>query len=159
MRVFVTGHRALLGICGLIALIALFVSLAGPTTPTARELALAVIAFAGLGALVGSPYWKIVYREAPLRAAAGLPSDLDEREHGLRDRAHGLSYHLFATINVLLLALAWVLLDLGKIQLDGDKLRAAIIPYTFFAASLPVILLEWFQPSGPAPAGLELDEE
>ena len=158
MRVFVTGHRALLGICGLIGLIALFVSLAVPTTPTALELALAVIAFAGLGALVGSPYWKIVYREAPLRSTSGI-SDLDEREHALRDRGHGLAYYLFVVFNILLLSLAWVLVGLGKIQLDGDKLRAAIIPYTFFAASLPVILLEWFQPSGPAPAGLELDEE
>ena len=84
MRVFVTGHRALLGICGLIGLIALFVSLAVPTTPTALELALAVIAFTGLGALVGSLIVGLLvgrggvsihYLEEKLAALTSIPAE------------------------------------------------------------------------------------
>jgi hypothetical protein len=159
MSHFIARHRAMLGIFGVAALAALFVAFAFPETPAALEAVLAVTAVAGLGGLVSSPYWKIVYREAPLRSAAGGPTDLDEREHALRDRGHGLAYYLFFTFNMLLLALCWFLVRLGQIEIGADALQRALIPYGFFAISLPVILLEWFQPSGPAAAEADLDEE
>lgn len=161
MSHWISGHRAMLGIAGLLAFAALFASLAFPDAATAVEMALAVIALLGLGALIRSPYWKIVYREAPLRSAGGGPTDLDEREHALRDRGHGLAYYLFVTVNIVLLALGWTLLRLGRIEIDADMLQAALFPYGAFAIALPVILLEWFQPSGggPADADFDLDEE
>jgi hypothetical protein len=156
---WVAAHRAILGIFGLAAFTGLFVSLACPDTPTWLEAVLLVAALLGLAALLRSPYWKIVYREAPLRSAAGGPTDLDEREHALRDRGHGLAYYLFFVVNILLLALCWFLVRLGRIEIGADALQRALIPYGFFAISLPVILLEWFQPSGAATAEPELDEE
>jgi hypothetical protein len=159
MSNFFAGHRAMLGIFGVVALAALSAAFAFPEAPAALEAALAIAAVAGLGGLITSPYWKIVYREAPLRSAAGGPTELDEREHALRDRGHGLAYYLFFVVNILLLALCWFLIRLGRIEIDADTLQRALIPYGFFAISLPVILLEWFQPSGPAAAGAEMDEE
>ena len=159
MKHWIAGHRALLGLIGLAAWIGLFASLALPGVSTAAEIALLLLALAGLGALVGSPYWRIVYRESPLRRAATGVTDLDERELELRDRAHGLTYFLFATINILLLALGWTLLHINRASLGADMLQAAIIPYGTFAAALPVVLIEWFEPSGPAPAELDEEEE
>ena len=59
MRQWIAGHRALLGLAGLAAWIGLCGALAFPGTSMAAAIGLLAIAVAGLGALVGSPYWKI----------------------------------------------------------------------------------------------------
>ena len=156
MKHWIAGHRALLGLFGLAAWIGLFASLAMYTS-TAVEIALLVMANAGLGALIGSPYWKIVYRESPLRRATSGVTDLDERELELRDRAHGLAYFLFVTVNIVLLALVSALLHFDRLSGDLAALQAVFLPYCTFAVTLPVILLEWFEPSGAEEP--ELDEE
>jgi len=112
---------------------------------------LASLWLAGLMVLAASPYWKIVYREAPLRQAMTGASDLDERELGLRDRAAGLTYSLLVATSLLLMFIGGLALDAGWIALDGNSLNRAIIPYAFFATCLPIIMMEWFEPSGPAP--------
>jgi hypothetical protein len=158
MKDWIAGHRALLGLLGLAALIGLFGSLALAATSAIAEVALLLVALAGLAALVGSPYWKIVYKESPLRRAVTGITDLDERELELRDRANGLAYFLFATVNIVLLALAPPLLRLNQVALDIHALQLALVPYALFATALPVILLEAFEPS--ASAGRDpLDEE
>jgi hypothetical protein len=159
MSNWAAGRRAILGVFGLAALTAAFAAFACANAPAWLEIALAAAALLGLGALVGSPYWKIVYREAPLRSAAGGPTDLDEREHALRDRGHGLAYYLFVVVNILLLALCWMLVRIGQLAIGPDLLQAVFFPYAAFAISLPVILLEYFQPSGPAPAGADDEDE
>lgn len=144
---FLARHRATLGTVGVIALTSLFVTLAFPQTPVALEAALFAAAFIGLWAIARSPYWKVIYKESPLRRAVTGMTDLDERELALRDRANGLTYYLFATVNLVIIAACSALMQLGKLALDGDMLQAAIFPYAFFAATLPVIMLEWFEPS------------
>ena len=54
----------------LAGLTALFVTLAFPETPLWLELVLVALAALGFYAIAGSPYWRIVYRESPLRRAA-----------------------------------------------------------------------------------------
>ena len=159
MRQFVAGHRALLGILGVAALVLLCAALAFAEAPRALEAALLLAAAFGLGALVGSPYWKVVYRESPLRRAVTGATDLDERELALRDRANGLTYFLFATVNIVLLAAGAALLGVNHLAIGAHGLQAAIVPYAGFAVTLPVILLEWFEPSGPADVDLVEEEE
>jgi hypothetical protein len=159
MRQFVAGHRAMLGIVGLAALVLLFASMAFPDPAYAIEIPLLVAALIGIGGLVGSPYWKLIYKESPLRRAVTGITDLDERELALRDRANGLTYFLFATVNILLLCVGWVLVHHAHLVIDEHGLQAAVIPYAWFAVALPVILLEWFEPSGPATAEPDFDED
>ena len=159
MTAIFSRHRAACGIAGLIAFAALFVSLRWPATPTAVELVLAAIAAIGLYGIVRSPYWSIVYREAPLRRASTGATDLDERELAVRDRAHGLTYYLFAAFNIVAIALLWMLLRIDQLVLDENVLQAALFPYAFFAVSLPVIMLEWFDPSGDRPPADEEEAE
>jgi hypothetical protein len=159
MRRFVAGHRAMLGIAGITALALLFASMVFPDPPDAIEIPLLLVALIGIGSLVGSPYWKTVYRESPLRRAVTGITDLDERELALRDRANGLTYFLFATVNIVLLCLGWVLVHLKHLTIDEYGLQGAIIPYGWFAVALPVILLEWFEPSGATTADPEFEED
>ena len=77
----------------------------------------------------------------------------------MRDRAHGLTYMLFATSNLVALALCWVLVDLDKLTLEADALQASLFPYAWFALTLPVIMLEWFEPSGAAAVEIGEEEE
>jgi hypothetical protein len=159
MNSILSRHRAASGVAGLAALTALFVSVLWPDTPTWAELLLGGAAALGLYGIIRSPYWSIVYREAPLRRAATGVSDLDERELAVRDRAHGLTYYLFAAFNIVGIALLWMLMRIGHLVIDEHLLQATLFPYAFFAATLPVIMLEWFDPSclGQAP-GDEEDE-
>jgi hypothetical protein len=159
MTTLISRHRAVLGLAGVAALAGLFFSLAFPATTTAIELLLLAVAILGLYAIVGSPYWSIVYRESPLKRAMTGVSDLDERELALRDRAAGLTYFLFTTINVVALALCWILVGLDKIDLRAPVLQAAIFPYAWFAVTLPVLMMEWFEPSGDAVAAVDREAD
>ena len=159
MKTFVSGHRAGLGVLGVGSLAGLFLSLAIPSTSTLIEVALLALALFGFGALLGSPYWRIIYRESPLRRAISGETELDERELALRDRANGLAYILFAAANMVALSFALPLVRLDRIVLSADTLMAAMIPYAAFAFALPVILVEWFEPSGERAPPMEEDEE
>jgi hypothetical protein len=146
------------GLVGLVALALLFVVLAFPAVKTLVELVLVAMAAVGIYAIVGSPYWSIVYRESPLRRAVSGISDLDERELALRDRANGLTYYIFATANVVIIAFCLSGVKWNWFVLDEDVLLAALLPYGWFAVTLPVIMLEWFEPSGAAPDPVEEKE-
>ena len=89
----------------------------------------------------------------------GGETELDERELALRDRANGLAYILFAAANMVALSFALPLVRLDRIVLSADTLMAAMIPYAAFAFALPVILVEWFEPSGERAPPMEEDEE
>jgi hypothetical protein len=158
MNIFLSRHRAAFGSVGLAALGILFISLRWPETPTLIELALVAVTALGLYTIVRSPYWSIIYRESPLRRAATGLTDLDERESAIRDRAHGLTYYLCAAINICAIAILWVLVRLNHLVLDEHLLQGALVPYAFFAVTLPVIMLEWFNPSGDKHAPGEEEE-
>jgi hypothetical protein len=153
MKSFIASHRAGLGVAALIAL-PLYLWLPEDTGDAWGDVAMAVtdvamIAIVILGgyALFTSPYLGILYREAPLRRATTGVTDLDERELALRDRAAGLTYNLFAAANVTLLFGTAIALRMGLFTLDGRMLTEAVIPYAFFSTTLPVLMLEWFEPS------------
>ena len=148
MKRFIGEHRAMLGVIGVAALAGLFASLRSSPGYTPLDLGLLVLTLLGALALVGSPYWKILYRESPLRRPVMGRTDLDERELALRDRAAGLTYSLFAAFNMLVLFAAAEMIDRDLITLDDGVLYHVFVPYAWFAASLPVIVLEWFEPSG-----------
>lgn len=148
MKTLISGHRALFGIASVLFLTLLFATLAVPAASTALEIAFVVLAALGVYGIVGSPYWPIIYREAPLKRAMTGVSDLDERELALRDRAAGLTYNLFAAANIIGLALAMSAIRWRWIAVDAGSLAAALAPYCWFAFTLPVIMLEWFEPSG-----------
>ena len=150
MKRFIGEHRAVLGLIGVAALAGLFASLRLSPGYTGLDLGLLVLAVLGVLALVGSPYWKILYRESPLRRTVSGRTDLDERELALRDRAGGLTYSLFAAFNLLVLFAAAEMTDRDLITLDDGVLYHFFVPYGWFAASLPVMVLEWFEPSGLA---------
>ena len=153
MKSFIASHRAGLGVAALIAL-PFYFWLPEDTGNAWGDVAMAVldvvmIGIIGLGgyALYASPYFGILYREAPLRRATTGVTDLDERELALRDRAAGLTYYLFAAANITLLFGTAVALRIGSVTLDGQMLTEALIPYAFFSTTLPVLMLEWFEPS------------
>lgn len=162
MTVFFARHRATLGLVSVIVLPAFFALPAEwPASESGYWISRTIPAllWVACGAAIwSSPYWKIIYREAPLRRALTGVSDLDERELALRDRANGLTYYLFLVANLLLLLGGGIAADAGWIALSGDTLTGGIMPYAYFAITLPVIMLEWFEPSGPAAEPLE-DEQ
>jgi hypothetical protein len=161
MTTIFSSHRAGWGLAAIAAMALFFVQPSGwPESEAGFWLSRALLAalwLAGQVAIAGSPYWKIFYREAPLKRAITGVSDLDERELALRDRANGLTYYLLVVLSLLLLLGAGAAADIGWVELSGDTLIRAILPYALLALTLPVIMLEWFEPSGdrPAPA----DEE
>ncbi|QAY77784.1 hypothetical protein [Sphingosinicella sp. BN140058] len=149
----IARHRAAAILLALAALTALVV-VPDRTAPAwgegagiAVNLLLILVALAGASALLTSPYLSILYREAPLKRAITGESELDEREVALRDRAAGMTYYLFATVNLVGLAAVGLLLKAGAIVLDGDLLLRWMPPYAAFAFALPVLTLEWFEPS------------
>ena len=161
MKRFFTHHRAALGLLGFLALL-VDAALPDPEGAFAiwdiAHMALILAMVVGAAAILTSPYWKILYAEAPLRRAMTGVSDLDERELALRDRANGLTYYLFATANVLLILGLAFGMKAGLLTAPAaDLLLAAVMPYVFFAIGLPVFMLEWFEPS--APAGDAIGEE
>jgi hypothetical protein len=155
MTSLISGHRSTLGALGVLAFAVVFATPA-LGLPTAAELAILAVALLGLCALVGSPYWEVMYRESPLRRAVSDVTDLDERELALRDRANGLTYYLFATFNIVAIAFCWGAARFHWLVLDPQALMIAIVPYACFAVCLPVIMLEWFEPSA---TGAALDAE
>jgi hypothetical protein len=167
MKTLIARHRAEVGILALIAVILLHAlpedtaDRWGDVAMATLDLLLILVAIAGAWAVLTSPYMSILYREAPLKRAMTGVSDLDERELALRDRANGMTYYLFAAINMLALMIAAALLQLGWIELEGEVLRDVMLPYAYFAIGLPVLVLEWFEPSSLWAAGVddEPDEE
>jgi hypothetical protein len=151
MKLVLTRHRAAFGIIAVLAVTLFFALPRGWPASDAGYFAirgpLAALWFAGLIAIAGSPYWKIIYREAPLRRAVTGVTDLDERELALRDRAGGLTYYLFFAVNLMLLVGAGIAADAGLVTLERTGLIGAAMPYAFFGVTLPVIMLEWFEPS------------
>lgn len=163
MKTPFSRHRAALG---LVSVAATPVFFALPTEWPASEsgfwmsrLILTLIWLICGAGIMGSPYWKIVYREAPLKRAITGVSNLDERELALRDRANGLTYYLFAVANMLLIVGVGIAVDLGWLVLNTSLMLGAVIPYFYFAISLPVIMLEWFEPSDDAPHPVEEEEQ
>ena len=150
MKRIVAEHRSVLGLVGTVALAGLSASLTLSRGYTWLDGVLLVVTVAGLAALVGSPYWKIFHRESPLRRAVTGRTDLDERELALRDRASGLTYSMFAAFNLLILFALAELIGRGLVTIDASLLYHAFVPYAWLAVSLPVIVLEWFEPSGHA---------
>jgi len=144
MIAFVSRHRAAFGLLSVLAFAALPVF---SEWPVVAIVAVAALFFIGLLGLAGSPYRAILYREGPLQRAMTGVTDLDEREAALRDRANGLTYFLFVVVNLLLIGAAALAARAGWRGLDGDFLTRALISYTYFAVALPVIMLEWFEPS------------
>jgi hypothetical protein len=150
MKRIVAEHRAVLGLIGTAALAGLAASLTVSPGYTMLDLVLLVVTVAGLAGLTGSPYWKILHGESPLRRAVTGRTALDERELALRDRASGLTYSLFAALNLLLLFAVAQLSERGLMTVDASLLYHAFVPYAWLSLSLPVIVLEWFEPSGLA---------
>jgi hypothetical protein len=150
MKRFIGEHRAVLGFIGVAAFAGLFASFRASPGYTPLDLGLLVLALLGAVAIGGSPYWKILYRESPLRRPVMGRTDLDERELALRDRAAGLTYSLYAAFNLLVLFAAAELTARDVITLDDGVLYHFFVPYAWFALLLPVIVLEWFEPSGLA---------
>ena len=151
---------------GLASLAAFIVVLAMPDAPSLSEPAVLAIQFVfgalfitGTLVLHASPYTKIVYGEAPLKRAMTGVSDLDERELALRDRANGLTYNLFVTVTLLLIMAAVIASDAGWVTIDGGFLLGAFFPYALFAFDLPVLMLEWFEPSHLWAQPVELEED
>ena len=169
MKTFIASHRAGLGVAALVALPLIFLlpedtgdAWGDVATAFGRVIAIGV-AFLGGYALYGSPYLGTLFREAPLQRAMTGKTALDERELLLRDRAAGLTYNLFAVFNMMVLFVAAVVLDLGHFAIDGDALGdvliRAVVPYAFFSTTLPVLMLEWFEPSSWFVGGDIEDEE
>jgi hypothetical protein len=153
------GHRAAWGIAGSFAVVLLFLFAIDPGASDWVELPLLVLAMVGFGAAQGSPYWRVVYRESPLRRAMTGQTDLDERELALRDRAAGLTYFLLATLTMTGFCLAGVGMALHWWPVTPNGLIALVIPYSLVAFALPVILIEWFEPSGDRAPTLDDDED
>lgn len=151
MKHLVAGHRAAFGIVGSLAVVLLFIAAIQPAPSIATEIMLFVVACVGLNAIQASPYWRVVYRESPLRRAATGETDLDERELGLRDRAAGLTYFLMMTLTMLAFGLLGIGVGAHWWRLSGSGVIALILPYALVAIALPVIMIEWFEPSGAAP--------
>ena len=118
-----------------------------------------IVVFAGGWALFTSPYFGILHRESPLRRAVTGVTELDERELALRDRASGLTYYLFVLLNMVAIGVTALAVDQQWILLDGDTLMKAFIPYSYFATALPVLTLEWFEPSSLWAAPIDEEEE
>ena len=153
MKTLIARHRAAASILALIAII-LFYVLPGETggswgdgAATTVDVLMILVALAAGWAVVTSPYLPIVYREAPLKRAVTGISNLDERELALRDRANGMTYYVFGTLNLIALVALGVLLERGAIVLQGRTLLEMVVPYACFAFALPVVMLEWFEPS------------
>jgi hypothetical protein len=153
MTRLVARHRAAAGIFALVAILLLCSLPEAPGSAgsgiaaIALDVLLVVIAAVGGGAILTSPYHAILYRESPLRRAVSGVSELDERELALRDRASGLTYCLFVLFNMILICAAAFAADRGWIVLDASTLLRALIPYACLASALPVLTLEWFEPS------------
>ena len=164
MKNLIARHRAALGIAAFVAALVFYTlpDVGGDPRVDAALIGLQLLAgaivAAGAWALLSSPYWAILYRESPLRRARTGASDLDERELALRDRASGLTYYFFVTLNMVLIAAAAVAVGRGWIALDGETLMTAVIPYSWLGLVLPVLMLEYFEPSGDRPAPLEEEE-
>ena len=153
MRTFIASHRAGLGLAAFPALAFYFAFPEATGDPwgdvlaaVTRVVAIGVVIVGGY-ALFTSPYARILFREAPLRRATTGGTDLDERELALRDRAAGLTYNVFAAANMTLLFGTAIVLRFGELTIDGRTLTEAIVPYAFFSMTLPVLMLEWFEPS------------
>ena len=157
MKTFIASHRAGLGVAALIALPFFFLlpddtgnAWGDVATAVGRVIAIGIASLGGY-ALYTSPYMGTLFREAPLQRAMTGKTALDERELLLRDRAAGLTYNLFAVFNMMVLFVAAIVLDIGNFAVDGDALGdvliRAVIPYAFFSSTLPVLMLEWFEPS------------
>jgi hypothetical protein len=169
MKTFIASHRAGLGLAAMVAW-PFYYAVPDETGNAWGDVALSVIAVGMLGvvllggwALYSSPYMRVLFREAPLQRAMTGATQLDERELLLRDRAAGLTYNLFAAFNMTVLFVAAIVLDIGNFAIDGDALGdvliRAVIPYAFFSSTLPVLMLEWFEPSSWLAGGdLEDDE-
>ena len=165
MRNLIARHRAAAGISAFVALILFHVlpedtgDERGDVAMASLDVLLILAAIAGAWALLTSPYFAILHRESPLRRAVTGTTELDERELALRDRASGLTYYLFVVINMLLVCAAALAIDRGWIVPSGDALMRAFIPYAYFALALPVLTLEWFEPSGLWAAPVDEEEE
>jgi hypothetical protein len=153
MRTLIARHRAATGIVAFAA-IALFYTLPEETGDPWGDVAMATLDVLLLGlvilgawAMFTSPYMSILHREAPLKRAMTGVSELDERELALRDRAAGMTYYLFATFNLLAVIVLGLLLKYDAIVLEGDVLLDVMLPYAYFCLFLPVLMLEWFEPS------------
>jgi hypothetical protein len=158
-------HRAAAGIAAFAALIFFYVlpeetgDAWGDVAMASLDVLLILVTIAGAWALLSSPYFRILHRESPLRRAVTGTTDLDERELALRDRASGLTYYLFVLFNMVAICVAALALDQDWIALDGATLMRAFIPYAYFALALPVLTLEWFEPSALWAAPIEEEED
>ena len=163
MNALFRHHRPAWGLAGLAAFTALLVLPDAPSLSEPAVLAiqsvLGALFIGGTLVLHASPYTRIVYGEAPLKRAMTGVSDLDERELALRDRANGLTYNLFVTVTLLLIMAAVVALDAEWLTIDGRFLLGAFFPYALFAFDLPVLMLEWFEPSHLWAQPIELEED
>ena len=164
MKNLIARHRAATGILALVAIV-LFHALPEETGNAWGDVAMAtldlllLVAIAGGWALLTSPYMSILHREAPLKRAITGVSELDERELALRDRANGMTYYLFATVHLVALVGLGLLLKYEAVVLEGEVLLDLMLPYAYFAIGLPVIMLEWFEPSSLWALPVEDEEE
>jgi hypothetical protein len=165
MTKLIARHRAAAGICAFVALI-LFHALPEETGDKWGDVVIAtfdvltiLVVIAGGWALLSSPYFEILHRESPLKRAVTGGTDLDERELALRDRASGLTYYLFVLLNMIVIGGAALATNRHWIVLDADTLMRAFIPYAYLGLALPVLTLEWFEPSSLWAAPIEEEEE
>lgn len=153
MKTFIASRRAGLGLAGLLALLLYYFLHVesgdswGDLTLSALNVLMIGLAILGGYALATSPYVNILYRSVRPGRATSAAARLDERELALRDRAAGLTYYLFAALNLLLFVGAAIAWEIGLITLEADMLLKAAIPYAYLALSLPVLMLEWSKPS------------
>ncbi|TFI57965.1 hypothetical protein E2493_12270 [Sphingomonas parva] len=165
MTRMIARHRAAAGILALLALV-LFYTLPEETGDAWGDVAMAtldvlmlLVVIAGGWALFTSPYFNILHRESPLRRAATGITDLDERELALRDRASGLTYNLFVVLNMIAIGALALAIEQAWVVLDGDMLMKAFIPYSYVSLFLPVLTLEWFEPSSLWATPIDDEEE
>jgi hypothetical protein len=165
MRNLIARHRAAIGIVALVAIV-LFYALPEETGDPWGDVAMAtldvlllLLVILGAWALFKSPYMSILHREAPLKRAMTGDTELDEREAALRDRAAGMTYYLFASVNLLAIIALGLLLKYEAIELRGNVLLEVMLPYAYFSLLLPVGMLEWFEPSSLWVVPVDEEEE
>lgn len=149
---FITRHRAVWGILGAIACPCLLLRQTGGIFQSVPggiiDGVLSLLFVTGMYALQSSPYWHVVFRESPLRREIEGRTDLDERESALRDRANRLTYVLAITILMLFIGALQLVVNMGWYATEGSGLARLILPIGFIFIPLPILVLEWFEPSG-----------